>query len=259
MIELRHVCHHFPSPSTGEPGPEVVSDVSLDIATGSVVSFLGPSGCGKTTLLRILAGLMRPTQGEVRVGDQALTSASDACAMVFQEFNLLPWRTALQNVELPLELRSLAAGERRRQAAAALAQVGLAGFESFYPKQLSGGMKQRVGIARALVTGRPVLVCDEPFAALDPLGRELMQIEFLRLLKPLGKTIVFVTHSVDEAVFLSDVVVVFSARPARVRRVCDIVLPEPRWEEPLRIRGLPAFIERRDELWSLVRQEVTVV
>ena len=254
MIEVRDVSHGFPR-GGGDFFP-VLDDVSFTIKDGSIVSLLGPSGCGKTTLLRIIDGLIRPLSGEIRIDGAVVRKPATDRAMVFQEFNLLPWRTALRNIEFAAELHDLPRAARRPRAEAALRQVGLERFANYYPHQLSGGMKQRVGLARALSTNPKSLLMDEPFGALDPQIREIMQIELLKLLEAEGKTIVLVTHSVDEAIFLSDSVVIFSANPGRVISTIDIDLPRPRWSHDEEIKASSEFVRYRQLLWHLMKEQL---
>ncbi|MGH7091584.1 MAG: ABC transporter ATP-binding protein, partial [Stellaceae bacterium] len=237
MIEVRAVSHGFPrNGAAGDIFP-VLEDVSFTIKDGSIVSLLGPSGCGKTTLLSIIDGLIRPLAGEIRIDGATVRKPATDRAMVFQEFNLLPWRNARRNIEFAAELHGLKRAERARRADRALKQVGLERFATYFPHQLSGGMKQRVGLARALGTDPKCLLMDEPFGALDPQIREIMQIEMLKLLEAEGKTIVLVTHSIDEAIFLSDTVVIFSANPGRVISTVDIELKRPRWSNDEEIKS----------------------
>jgi ABC-type nitrate/sulfonate/bicarbonate transport system ATPase subunit len=254
VIELEHVGHAFVPPVGRVPLP-VLDDVDLAVPDGAFVSVVGPTGCGKTTLLRIVHGLLRPTSGRVVIDGRPVTGPSADRAMVFQEFNLLPWRNARHNVELGLEVQGADRARRRAAADAALRLVGLAGFEEHYPHQLSGGMKQRLGLARALCTAPRYLLMDEPFGALDLQTRELMQVELSRLWERDRKTVLFVTHSVDEAVFLSDRVVVLSARPARVLQVIDVRLPRPRGADDRELRATAAFAEHGQRVRHLLRQE----
>jgi len=255
MIEVSGITHGF-----GPPGSDdifvVLEDVSFTIKDGSIVSLLGPSGCGKTTLLRIIDGLIRPLAGEIRIDGAVVRRPATDRAMVFQEFNLLPWRSARRNVEFAGELHGLPRAERARRSETTLRQVGLGRFARYSPHQLSGGMKQRVGLARALATNPKCLLMDEPFGALDPQIREIMQIEMLKLLEDGGKTIVMVTHSIDEAIFLSDTVVIFFANPGRVLRTIDIDLPRPRWSRDEEIKASPAFINYRKQLWHLMKEQL---
>jgi NitT/TauT family transport system ATP-binding protein len=256
MIEVSHVSHRFARFDGGAEPLTVLDDVSLRIKDGAFVSFLGPSGCGKTTLLRILDGLVPPGAGEVRIGGETVRRPKKDRAMVFQEFNLLPWRTAAKNIEFALEVQGASREERRRRAAETLRLVGLDGFAGYYPHQLSGGMKQRVGLARALATAPAYLFMDEPFGALDPQIRELLQIELLKLLEVDRKTVVFVTHSVEEAIFLSDQIVLFSARPGRIIKAIDVDLPRPRWQKDEEIKASDRFVRYRQEIWHLLKREL---
>jgi NitT/TauT family transport system ATP-binding protein len=255
MIEARNVTHAFAQADSKTTVP-VLDNVSVTIETGKFVSFLGPSGCGKTTLLRIIDGLVRPTSGEIRIDDVEVHKPARDRAMVFQEFNLLPWRTALQNIEFALELHGVPSNERRERAQEALRRVSLEKFAKYYPHQLSGGMKQRIGLARALATNPKHLLMDEPFGALDPLVRELLQIDLLKLLEEQSRTIVFVTHSVDEAVFLSDRIVIFRAHPGSILSTIDIDLPKHRWSNDEEIKASPEFVHYRQQIWHLLKEQM---
>jgi NitT/TauT family transport system ATP-binding protein len=206
-------------------GVKALADVSLDVAAGEFVSVLGPSGCGKSTLLRLIAGLAEPSDGSIEWPDA--TGRPDL-GFVFQEPTLMPWATALANVALPLKLRGLAREEHEARAAQALADVGLRGFERAWPRELSGGMKMRVSLARALVVAPKLLLMDEPFAALDEITRHRLNDDLLELWQQSGITVVFVTHSVFESVFLSQRIVVMSARPGRVASELAVTAPYPR-------------------------------
>ena len=253
MIEIVGISHRFERSGSGLL---VLDDVSLTIETGKFVSFLGPSGCGKTTLLRICNGLVRPSGGRVAIDGQTVNGPARDRAMVFQEFNLMPWRNAQRNIEMALEFQGKERGRRAEAAREALRRVGLGGFERYFPHQLSGGMKQRVGIARALCTNPSYLFMDEPFGALDPQIREVMQVDLLKLLEAERRSVVFVTHSVDEAIFLSDQIVLFSARPGRIIATLDIELPKPRWSQDEEIKASPAFVAYRQRVWHLLKREV---
>lgn len=256
MIQINHAAHQFGRLDDDKLPLLVLRDVSMAIEDGTFVSFLGPSGCGKTTLLRIIDGLIRPTVGEVIIDGKVVRGPAADRAMVFQEFNLLPWRTAQSNIEFGLEVQGVDRSTRLRRAAAALRLVGLEGFGSYFPHQLSGGMKQRVGLARALCTGPRYLLMDEPFGALDPQIREIMQVELMKLWETDRKTVVFITHSVEEAIFLSDQIVVFSARPGRVLETIDICLPRPRWSNETEVKGSSQFVEYRKHIWGVLKQEL---
>jgi NitT/TauT family transport system ATP-binding protein len=227
----------------------------MDVEDGEFISIVGPSGCGKSTFLNVLLGLIKPDAGEVLMHGRKITGPGSERAMVFQEFGLLPWRTVQHNIELGLELKRIAAVKRRLIAERLISLVGLAGFESHYPHELSGGMKQRVGLARALATDPEVLLMDEPFAALDAQTRDLMQVELLRIWREARKTVLFVTHQIDEAIYLSDRVLVMSKRPGRTKRVFDINLPRPRDYE---MRVTPEFNDLKLEIWNTLKDEIAV-
>ena len=213
-----------------EEGDEVValSDINLDVADKEFVCFIGPSGCGKTTLLRITAGLEKPDSGTLTVNNEPIKGPGPDRGMVFQEYSLFPWRTVLKNITFSLELKKIPKSEREKIARDFLELVGLSKFADSYPHELSGGMKQRVAIARALVNDPDVLLMDEPFGAVDAQTRNRLQHELLNIWEKKKKTVLFITHSVDEAVFLADKVVVFTARPGRVKEVISVDLPRPR-------------------------------
>jgi NitT/TauT family transport system ATP-binding protein len=208
-------------------GVEALADVSLDVEAGEFLSVLGPSGCGKSTLLRLIAGLAEPTAGAIEWPDEAGRGKPDL-GFVFQEPTLMPWATALANVALPLKLRGMARSEREARAVEALGHVGLKGFERVWPRELSGGMKMRVSLARALVVEPRLLLMDEPFAALDEITRHRLNGDLLELWQRTGVTVVFVTHSVFESVFLSQRIVVMAARPGRVSAEVTVSAPYPR-------------------------------
>ncbi len=254
MIEVTGVSHAFPR--ANDAPLHVLDNVSCTMEAGTFVSLLGPSGCGKTTLLRILDGLVTPAAGEVRIDGERVRRPVASRAMVFQEFNLLPWRTTRKNVEFALEVQGVKRGERRQRALDTLKLVGLDTFGGYFPHQLSGGMKQRVGLARALSVAPDYLFMDEPFGALDPQIRELMQIELLKLLELDRKTVVFVTHSVDEAIFLSDRIIMFSARPGKIVTTIDVDLPRPRWSNDEELKASEAFVRYRQQIWHLLKREL---
>jgi NitT/TauT family transport system ATP-binding protein len=207
---------------------EALQQVSLDIPEGKFVSLLGPSGCGKSTLLRIVAGLERPTTGAVRIGGSEVAGPNAGVGMVFQRAVLFPWWTVLENVLLATRIQSLDPKLMRSRAQELISLMGLGGFENSYPRELSGGMQQRAAIARALLHDPSVLLMDEPFGALDAMTRERMDVELQSLWEARRKTVIFVTHSIPEAVFLADRVVVFSQRPATIAGIVDVDLPRPR-------------------------------
>ena len=220
------------------------------------MTLIGPSGCGKTSVLRAIGGLLRPSGGEVRIGGTTVREPQpERAAYVFQDFALFPWRTALANVEIALELRRAPRGERRRKALDALETVGLAEFAGRYPAELSGGMKQRVALARALVANVDVLLLDEPFGALDEQTRLVLGTELLSLLEATGKTIVFVTHSLREAVYLSDRVIAMTARPGRIKHVLEVPLARPRAPEMM---ASEEFERLEADLFKLLFEESTL-
>jgi len=225
--------------------------IDLDIADGETVALIGPSGCGKSTLLGILGGLLQPSEGRVTLSGAPPADSLNPFTYIFQDFALLPWRTVEANVSLALEHR-LAATERRERVAAALALTGLSEFAAAYPKQLSGGMRQRVGIARALVVRPAVLLLDEPLSALDAQTRELLMEDLLRIWARDGSTRVYVTHNLEEAARLADRVVVLSRRPGRIREIVRIEVPVAERGQPEHA-GLLLEIHRR--LWALIRDE----
>jgi NitT/TauT family transport system ATP-binding protein len=235
-------------------GAEVtaLADVSLDIKPGRFVVLVGPSGCGKSTLLMMLAGLRQQTSGTILINGTPIAAPDpNRVGVVFQEASLFPWLTAEENVEFPLALRGVAKSERRAKAEQMLNLVGLEGFGKRHPHELSGGMKQRVSIARGLVQDPPVLLMDEPFAALDEQTRMTMGDELLRIWAATGKTVVFVTHSLTEAVYLADEVAVMSARPGRIIETLQVQLPRPRTYEML---SGDAFGSLRDRIWRHIRK-----
>jgi NitT/TauT family transport system ATP-binding protein len=232
-----------------------LANLDIAVAEGEFLSIVGPSGCGKSTFLYVLLGLLRPDSGDLSVDGRRISGPGSDRAMVFQEFGLLPWRTVLGNVELGLELKRQPVGMRRAISRRLIDMVGLAGFEGHYPHELSGGMKQRVGLARALATDPEVLLMDEPFAALDAQTRDIMQVELLRIWQQTRKTVLFVTHQIEEAVYLSDRVVVMTRRPGNAKRVFDIELPRPRDYE---MRVTPQFNDIKLAIWHTLRDEITV-
>jgi NitT/TauT family transport system ATP-binding protein len=227
-----------------------LKDVSARVEAGEFITLLGPSGCGKTTLLRMTAGLAKPDEGFITIGDAPITKPRKDACMVFQNFGLLPWRSVQRNVEFPLEVDGVPAGERAERARRFIDLVGLSAFRDHFPHELSGGMQQRVGIARAM-TREPILIfMDEPFGALDAQTREQLQDDFLKIWQRTGMTVLFVTHSIDEALLLSDRIFVFAARPGRLVRIVDSPLAPYRMTEDVRAR--PEFGTCRTELRQLL-------
>src|SRR6185369_12286984 len=232
-----------------------LQNFDIDINASEFLSVVGPSGCGKSTFLNVLLGLIKPDSGELTLNGRRISGPGTDRAMVFQEFGLLPWRTVQHNIELGLELKGVAVETRRGISARFIEMVGLAGFEGHYPHELSGGMKQRVGLARALATDPDVLLMDEPFAALDAQTRDLMQVELLRIWQEARKTVLFVTHQIDEAIYLSDRVMVMTKRPGRAKKIFAIELPRPRDYE---MRVTPEFNDLKLKIWNELKDEITV-
>lgn len=229
---------------------QALEDINLAVNEGEFVTIVGPSGCGKTTLLRVVAGLVKPSEGTVRLDGTVVTRPSSDRALVFQSDRLLPWRTVLDNVVLSLEVTGTAKRKAREIARGYTNLVGLKDFETRYPSELSGGMRQRVNLARSLAVDPRLLLMDEPFANLDALTRDHMQQELLRIWRATRKTVLFITHNVDEAVFLSDRVYVFSARPGRVAADVVVNLPRPR---TLDVKGSPEFAALVTQVYGVLR------
>jgi NitT/TauT family transport system ATP-binding protein len=232
---------------------EVLRSISTEIKRGEFVSIVGPSGCGKTTFLRIVGGLEKANSGSVKLDDRLIEGPGSDRGFVFQQDNLLPWRTILANTEIGPEIGGYRSPEQRKKTLDLLKLVGLSGFENYYPRQLSGGMRQRVNLARALAVDPDLLLMDEPFSALDAQTREIMQTELLRIWEEGRKTVLFVTHQIDEAVYLSDRVFVFARRPGRINEIVDINLPRPR---PLSMKRTPEFVAYVDHIWKLIEDDV---
>ena len=233
---------------------EALRDVSLAFPRGKLCTLLGPSGCGKTTLLKIIAGLIPANGGEVLVDGRKVNGPGPERAFVFQDFALMPWATVLRNVAFGLELRGMPPAERNDIARKHIAEVGLAGFEASYPNQLSGGMRQRVGLARALAVNADIILMDEPFSAIDEQTRRKFQEELLDLLKRLRKTVIFVTHSIEEAAYLSDQITLLSPRPGRVARTVEPGIDRSRG--PDEIRRDRHYLDTVDEIWQMLKQYV---
>ena len=250
-IDIRGVEHVYQG--GGRP-VRALAGLDLTVAEGEFVALLGPSGCGKSSLLRIVADLLRPTAGAVKIQPgPGAAEGRQRTALVFQEYALFPWRTVLDNVAFPLEMRGAGRAERLPRARDVLARVGLQAFAGAYPHQLSGGMRQRVGIARALAAQPEVLLMDEPFGALDAQTRTILQEELLRVWEAERKTVLYVTHSIHEAVYMSDRVVLLTARPGRIMAEYSVELPRPRTME---MRGWSAYTKLSFEIWGALRQEV---
>jgi NitT/TauT family transport system ATP-binding protein len=230
----------------------VFQNVNLAIGERECVAIVGPSGCGKTTLLRCIDGLVQPTEGEVRIGGTPVRKPPKGVAVVFQHFGLFPWKTVFQNVAYGMQMGGASKAEVAERVPRMIELVGLDGFEKAYPYQLSGGMQQRTGLARALAVEPDVLLMDEPFASIDAQTREILQFELLRIWETRPTSMVFVTHSIEEAVLMGDRVVVVRGRPSTVAEVIDVGLPRPRSRETL---ASPRFAEVREHVWSKLMQE----
>lgn len=229
-----------------------LDNISFEIKDGEFVSFIGPSGCGKSTLLRIIAGLLKPDAGKVMVDGKKVTGPGSDRMVVFQDYVLFPWVNVWKNIAMGMEIKNVDKEEIERKTAWAIELVGLQGFENAYPHQLSGGMKQRVSIARAIVMSPDILLMDEPFGALDSFTRINLQEELLKLCGKNSYTTCFVTHDCDEAVYLSDKIVVFSSSPAKIQEIINVDLPKPR------DRNLPEFIDIRNHILSLGRAQAKI-
>ncbi len=250
LLDVANVSQTF-TKGSGEIGAPVLRDVSLTLKTGEIVALLGRSGCGKSTLLRIISGLAPPTSGKVKIAGKPVDGPAEGVAMVFQSFALFPWLSVLDNVEIGLRAQGVPVDETRRRALQAIDVIGLDGFESAYPKELSGGMRQRVGFARALVVQPQILLMDEPFSALDVLTAETLRTDLLDLWQegriPI-KSILMVTHNIEEAVLMCDRVLVLSSNPGRIAAEIAIPLPQPR------DRLDPEFRQLVDKIYALMTQ-----
>jgi NitT/TauT family transport system ATP-binding protein len=248
-LQARGVRMEYEDPTSGER-LLAIDRIDLDIAEGEFVSIVGPSGCGKSTFAKIVNGLLFATEGSI---DIAQPEHGRAHAMVFQDSSLFPWYSVLSNVAYGLVCQGVKKKEAQAAAIPFIKMVGLAGFEGKYPYQLSGGMQQRANLARALTVDPEILLMDEPFAALDAQTRELMQAELLRIWNAAKKTVLFITHQIDEAIFLSDRVIVMSARPGRILADLPITLPRPR---KLEVKRTPEFVEYTDAIWRMISGEL---
>lgn len=253
-VEDSFIWRFLPGRKVHEIKVKALNSISLDVYDGEFVSIVGPSGCGKTTLLRILHGLVDQDEGQVLINGQPVTDPRPECGFVFQDFGLYPWRSVIDNVAFGLELQDGGRAERLDRARHFIKLVGLEGFESSYPHQLSGGMQQRVGLARTLAIEPEILLMDEPFGALDAQTKRIMQLELLRILRAQSdtNTVVFVTHDLEEALLLSDRVVVMTRRPGCCKEIVDVALPRPRDEE---VMDTQEFIALRRRLWQTLREE----
>jgi NitT/TauT family transport system ATP-binding protein len=234
---------------------EALTGISLEVRTGEFFAIVGPSGCGKSTFLEIVAGLIKPTSGSIYIDGRAVSRPGRDRGIVFQGYALFPWRTVMGNVSYGLEEKGVPPQQREITCRKYIALVGLLGFENHYPYQLSGGMKQRVAIARALAYDPDILLMDEPFAAIDAQTREILQGEVLRIWNETKKTVIFITHNIEEAVFLADRIAVMSARPGRIIRIIDVPLSRPRSEEHRTSREI---MKIRQEVGRIVREEASL-
>jgi NitT/TauT family transport system ATP-binding protein len=245
-IQIKNINKTF---KTNEKEINALKDINLEVKTGELVCILGPSGCGKTTLLRLIGGLEKPDSGEILENEKKITNPSRERGFVFQQYSLFPWLNVLDNVTFGLELGDLPKEENLRRAKAYLEAVGLEDAENLYPHELSGGMKQRVAIIRSLVNKTNVLLMDEPFSALDMQNRHKLQEELIRIWDKTQNTIIFVTHDVDEAVFLADRVVIMSKRPGKIKKIYDIDIPR------IRHRDSEEFLEIQAEIIDILDNE----
>ena len=230
-----------------------LDNVNLSVEEGEFVTIVGPSGCGKTTFINIADGLLKQTGGKILLDGTEVTGPGMDRAMVFQDPCLMPWRTVLKNVLFGLECRGLDGRAEKERALKFIKLVGLSGFEDHYPHELSGGMQQRCNLARALTVDPQILIMDEPFASLDAQTREIMQLELLRIWNEAKKTVIFITHQISEAIYLADRVIIFGARPGRVKEVLKIDIPRPR---PLAVKRDKKFLDYEDSLWNQIEEEV---
>ena len=230
-----------------------LNNVNLSVEEGEFVTIVGPSGCGKTTFINIADGLLKPTGGRIMLDGREVTGPGNDRAMVFQDPCLLPWRTVFKNVIYGLECRGQAGAAERERALQFIKLVGLQGFEDHFPHELSGGMQQRCNLARALTVDPEILIMDEPFAALDAQTREIMQLELLRIWNAAKKTVLFITHQINEAIYLADRVIIFGARPGMVKDTLRVELPRPR---NLAVKREKQFLEYEDSLWNQIEEEV---
>ena len=254
-LSVQNICKTFRLRNAAGDGAStlaVLRNVSFDVAQGEVVSLIGESGCGKTTLLRAIQGLVRIDSGSVQVDGVAVSVAGRDRGFVFQQASLLPWRTARNNIEFGLEIQGIEKAERARRVTELLELVGLGHASDQYPYQLSGGMQQRVGLARALAIDPAILLMDEPFSALDAQTREVLQIELMRIHGQTKKTTLFVTHDLDEAIYLSNRIIVLAAQPGRVKQIIAVPFARPR-PELAELRADRIFQDIRREIWSLIR------
>jgi NitT/TauT family transport system ATP-binding protein len=252
-VEISQVTHTFKTP---HGDLTVLRDATFAVASGTFVSVVGPSGCGKSTILRMISGLLAPTSGTIRIRGEPVTGLRTDVGFMFQSDALIPWRTAIDNIALPLKFKGVGRAERNERARTWIRTVGLEGFEQSYPHQLSGGMRKRVSLACTLVSDPQTILMDEPFSALDVQTRNMMENELINIWTRERRTVVFVTHDLEEAIALSDLVVALTARPGRVKSVHAIDLPRPR--DILNVRTEQAFHDLYTRIWNEMRDEVQV-
>jgi NitT/TauT family transport system ATP-binding protein len=233
---------------------KALEEINLVVRRGEFITIVGPTGCGKSTLLHLIAGLIRPTKGEIRINGKPVNGTGPDRGLMLQEHALLPWRTVIENIMLPLEAKGLPKHERMRKAKEYIDLVGLSGFENKYPYQLSGGMKQRVSLCRTLVYDPDILLMDEPFANLDAQTKYVLEEELLSLHRKTGKTVIFVTHDIQEAIILSNKIVVMSSRPGRIKTLIDTNFKEG--ADPNEVRYMKEFSQIYDYIWSILKEEV---
>ena len=254
IIDVKNISKVYEGTGGGE-SCNALKNVNLSFSQGTLTSLLGPSGCGKTTLLKIIAGLLAPSGGEVSIEGKRIEGPGPERAFVFQDFALLPWANTLRNVAFGLELRGVTKEERNRSAKKYIDEVGLKGFEDHYPDELSGGMRQRVGLARALAVDSDILLMDEPFASVDEQTRRKFQEDLLDLLKIEKKTVVFVTHSIEEAVYVSDRIVLLTPRPGTVMEIFEPNV-DHQSDDPEAARRSEAYLDCVDRLWDILKKYV---
>jgi len=230
-----------------------LKNLSINIKDGEFVSIVGASGCGKTTLLNLIAGFEKPDEGQILLDDQIISDINPDCGMIFQQYALFPWKTVWQNIDFGLKMKRISKNERNTAITKYIDLVGLSGFEQHYPHQLSGGMKQRVSIARSLITNPKVLLLDEPFAALDAMTRQILQEQLLRIYEQYRKTILFITHSIDEALLLASRIIIMTARPGKIAKEIINDLPYPR---TIDIQLSKDYIRLKRMIWDIVQDEV---
>jgi NitT/TauT family transport system ATP-binding protein len=250
-VSVKELCKAYQGRNRGDV--TVFRDIDLDVRADEFICVVGPSGCGKTTLIKIIDGLIPATSGQIYINGAAISGPGYDRAFVFQADSLYPWRTVLDNVVFGLEIKGTESGDRYAKARELIKLVGLGGFESHYPHELSGGMRQRVNLARALAVDPEIILMDEPFASLDAQTREVMQLELLKVWWSRKKTVIFITHQIDEAVYLADRVVVFSARPSTIKADIRVDLPRPR---SLAVKRTPEFLAYVSEIWNLIETDV---